>query len=52
MVGQFLTLYITPVIYVYMERLSGKRAGAAVPREAPATNLNLAIARAVWALRA
>jgi HAE1 family hydrophobic/amphiphilic exporter-1 len=33
-VSQFLTLYITPVIYVYMERLSRQRAGAAVPREA------------------
>ena len=37
LVSQFLTLYITPVIYVYMERLSGQRAGAAVPREATAT---------------
>ncbi|HEY1221189.1 MAG: efflux RND transporter permease subunit [Bryobacteraceae bacterium] len=35
-VSQFLTLYITPVIYVYMERLSGKTAAAPVPREAPA----------------
>jgi len=37
LVSQFLTLYITPVIYVYMERLSGQRAGAAVPQQAPAT---------------
>ena len=35
-VSQFLTLYITPVIYVYMERLSGQPASAAVPGE-PAT---------------
>ena len=35
-VSQFLTLYITPVIYVYMERLSGKPVGAVVQREAPA----------------
>jgi len=37
LVSQFLTLYITPVIYVYMERLSGERAGAVVQREAQAT---------------
>jgi len=36
-VSQFLTLYITPVIYVYMERLSGQPAGAVVQREAQAT---------------
>jgi len=37
LVSQFLTLYITPVIYVYMERLSGQRAGATVPAGTPAT---------------
>jgi HAE1 family hydrophobic/amphiphilic exporter-1 len=37
LVSQFLTLYITPVIYVYMERLSGERVGATVQREAQAT---------------
>jgi hypothetical protein len=37
LVSQFLTLYITPVIYVYMERLSGQRVGATVQREAQAT---------------
>jgi HAE1 family hydrophobic/amphiphilic exporter-1 len=40
LVSQFLTLYITPVIYVYMERLQdrlGRRETAApVPREAQA----------------
>ncbi len=36
-VSQFLTLYITPVIYVYMERLSGQPAGATVPEGTPAT---------------
>ncbi len=36
-VSQFLTLYITPVIYVYMERLSGKPATEAVPEGTPAT---------------
>ena len=36
LVSQFLTLYITPVIYVYMERLSGQRAGVTVQREAAA----------------
>jgi len=36
LVSQFLTLYITPVIYVYMERLSGQRAAAPVPQQAPA----------------
>jgi HAE1 family hydrophobic/amphiphilic exporter-1 len=37
LVSQFLTLYITPVIYVYMERLSGERVGAAVPQGTQAT---------------
>ena len=40
LVSQFLTLYITPVIYVYMERLQewlgGRKAAGSLPREAPA----------------
>jgi HAE1 family hydrophobic/amphiphilic exporter-1 len=36
LVSQFLTLYITPVIYVYMERLSGEPSGVTVQREAAA----------------
>jgi HAE1 family hydrophobic/amphiphilic exporter-1 len=40
LVSQFLTLYITPVIYVYMERLQeglrGRKTAAGAPREAPA----------------
>jgi len=35
-VSQFLTLYITPVIYIYMERLSAQPAGATVPSGAQA----------------
>jgi len=40
LVSQFLTLYITPVIYVYMERLQdflrGRDTAAPARREAPA----------------
>jgi len=42
LISQVLTLYTTPVIYLYMERLVNwrrRRRGAAMPREAPASTL-------------